>query len=276
MLYLAELIKRAYRNNGVITAYVYGEFGFGKTSYALWTAYEVYGNWDEALKHLYFKPDEAIEALGEVIKSGKRVPLIIMDDAGLWLDRLTWYEESKIRFMELFNLIRSVAAGVIFTTPSEELPKQILNKAFYRIKIQLSSPDEDEYAAMAAELAKSFGLKPYVSKAVGYRLRTLPNFFKIVKKTYIDYYPTHYPILDKYERKRREALAYYYQKLREAVKTTKKPSRDEALNFIREELAKGTPVKEIAKKLMEMRIPKATAYRWVRKVREELAITRHP
>jgi len=131
-LELAGLIKKAIKGEAVVTAYVFGEFGFGKTSYALWTAYEVLGDWGKVLKHLFFEPEEAIEVMGKAIESGERLPIIIMDDAGLWLDKLTWWEEDKVAFMEFFNLIRSVAAGVIFTTPSEELPKQIIRKCFFK------------------------------------------------------------------------------------------------------------------------------------------------
>ena len=40
---MSTLIRRSLKSDLVITAYVYGEFGCGKTSYALWTAYEVLG-----------------------------------------------------------------------------------------------------------------------------------------------------------------------------------------------------------------------------------------
>ncbi|MEB3786544.1 MAG: hypothetical protein GSR75_00355 [Desulfurococcales archaeon] len=269
-MYLATLIEKAYRYNGIITAYVFGEFGYGKTSYALWNAYEIYGSWEKALSHLYFKPEDVIKDIGKAIKTGKRIPLIIMDDAGLWLDKLTWWEESKIRFMELFNLIRSVAAGVIFTTPSEELPKQILNKAFFRIKIEPADPGSDEVAGQTAEYARRAGLKPLVSKAIGYRLKTLPSFMKIVRKTYIDYYPTHYPVYEEYEKKRKAALSFYFDRLKESVKPSGKRARDLELREIRNMILQGFTTKEIVAKLLERGVPRATAYRWVKRVRDEM------
>ena len=50
---LSRLIRQAYMNNGVDTAYIYGDFGYGKTSYALWTVYEVLGSWCKALRHYF-------------------------------------------------------------------------------------------------------------------------------------------------------------------------------------------------------------------------------
>lgn len=276
-MFLADLIKKAYKYNGIITVYVYGEFGYGKTSYALWTAYEVYGSWKKALDNLYFKPREVIEAIGRALEEDKRIPVIIMDDAGLWLDKLTWWERDKVRFMELFNLIRSLAAGVIFTTPSEELPKQILNKCFFRVKVELANPrvEPREIIEQVRELAKSYNLYPLVSKATGYRLKTLPSFFRLVKKTYYDYFPTHYPIYNEYTEKRREALRYYYARLKEALEETEETKEKisfDPMSFIKEQIEKGTPRPQIVKELMKRGIPRSTAYYYVKKVETALSV----
>lgn len=281
-MFLAELIKKAYKYNGIITAYIYGEFGYGKTSYALWVAHEVYGSWEKALDHLYFKPQEVIRAIGEAIRTGSRIPVIIMDDAGLWLDRLTWYERDKVMFMQLFNLIRSVAAGVLFTTPSQELPNQILNKCFFRIKIEIANPGKEptEIIEQVEKLAKSYNLYPQVSKAIGYRLKTLPNFFKLVKKTFYDYFPTYYPIYNEYTKRRREALGYYFRKLFDVIMTVEE-EREEGFQFIKKgiegeftfikrALMRGTPKAKIVRELMKWGIPRATAYYHIKKVEEAM------
>jgi hypothetical protein len=45
---------------------------------------------------------------------------MVFNDAGFWLNGLTWGREEKVRFfMELFNLARTISTGVIFTTPSD-------------------------------------------------------------------------------------------------------------------------------------------------------------
>jgi len=273
MLFLSQLIEKAYKNNGVITAYVFGEFGLGKTAYALWVAYDIYKDWNKVLEYLFFKPQEAVRVIGRAIEKNERIPLIIMDDAGLWLDRLTWYERDKISFMELFNLIRSITGGIIFTTPSEELPRQILNKSFFRIKIELADINELDAGTRGAliSLMKKYNLSPLVSKATGYRLRTLPSFMKFVKKTFIDYYPTHYPIYQSYTVKRQEALKYYYTKLLEAIheeekETRRKTKRPDVFKLIEKRLKEGTPVNKIVKELMAIGIPRSTAYYYVKKL----------
>ena len=276
MLTLADLIKKAYRYNGIVTAYVYGEFGYGKTSYALWTAYEVYGSWKKALDNLYFKPREVIEAIGQVLERGERIPLIIMDDAGLWLDKLTWWEPDKVKFMELFNLFRSLASGVIFTTPSEELPRQILNKCFFRIKVEIANPSNEPTNIIESvqKLANTYSLYPQVSKAIGYRLKTLPSFFRLVKKKFYDYFPTHYPIYNEYMEKRMEALKYYYKRLRETIEEVEAARpRFNPYSFIRKQLDKGMPKAKIVKELMKKGIPRSTAYYYIKKVSEMLENT---
>lgn len=279
MLFLAKLIKTALRRNGVVSAYVYGEFGYGKTSYALWVAYEVYGNWSEALRHLVFKPEEALRIIGRAIDTGERVPLIIMDDAGLWLDKLTWWERPKVRFMELFNLIRSVTAGIIFTTPSRELPQQLVNKLFYRIRVEpVYKPGTIPGVSDVVEYARSLGLKPYVSKAMGYKLKTLPQFFNIIKKQFVDYYPTHYPVFREYEEKRREALKYYYSKVVEALEEERlsgevelNPGDRKSLRrYIQKRLKEGAPRREIVDELMRAGLPRSTAYYHVKRAAEEM------
>jgi hypothetical protein len=51
------------------------------------------------------------------------LPIMVFNDAGFWLNGLTWGREEKVCFIELFDLARTINTGVIFTTPSEEIPR---------------------------------------------------------------------------------------------------------------------------------------------------------
>ena len=268
---LVNLIERAYRHNGVITAYIYGDFGFGKTSYALWVGFKVLGSWDKVLKHLFFHPEDAMKVIGRAIDRGERLKIIIMDDAGLWLDRLTWWEESKVSFMKFFNLIRSVASGVLFTTPSQELPKQIIRKCMIRVRVRPSSKDEiisyvgeDGYRELE-ELVRKYGLKPLFNIATGYKLKTLPSFTEFLSKEFYDIYPLHYPIYEEYERKRREALKKYFKSWKEAVEGSR-TKKEEAYILAKEMLKTGMGKHEVVRKLRELGINKVTSYRLVNKL----------
>jgi len=267
---LAELVKWAWKNNSVIVAYVYGNFGTGKTSYALWTAYEVLGDWDKVLRYLFFSPGEAAAVMKRAIVNRRRLPIVIMDDAGLWLDRMTWWESEKIAFMKFFNLIRSVTASIIFTTPTEELPKQILKKSMIRVQVEPVSRDDaakvlgKEAVDAVLGAASRFGVSSRLAVATGYVVRTLPSFMQLVSKQFYDLYPLHYPVYEKYETKRHRALRQYFEKWSSMISS--RHSFDDYRDKIEEMLRKGASKRDIARMLRGEGVPKPTAYYWIRLV----------
>ena len=267
---LAELVKWAWKNNSVIVAYVYGNFGTGKTSYALWTAYEVLGDWDKVLRYLFFSPGEAAAVMKRAIVNRRRLPIVIMDDAGLWLDRMTWWESEKIAFMKFFNLIRSVTASIIFTTPTEELPKQILKKSMIRVQVEPVSRDDaakvlgKEAVDAVLDAASRFGVSSRLAVATGYVVRTLPSFMQLVSKQFYDLYPLHYPVYEKYETKRHRALRQYFEKWSSMISS--RHSFEDYRDKIEEMLRKGASKRDIARMLRGEGVPKPTAYYWIRLV----------
>jgi len=270
-LILADLIEKAYRHDGVVIALIYGDMGCGKTSYALWTAYEVLGSWRKALDSLFFHPGDAMKAMERAIQKGRRLPIIILDDAGLWLERETWWEEHKIRFAELFNVIRSICAGVIFTSPSEELPKQIINKIQLRVKaLPASEEDPQDLVENVRGMAAKFGLKPLVNKALGYRRVLLPSFFGFVRQEYRDYYPLQYPVYKEYCAKRDRAVKYFFEKWKASLGEeglTRRERKAEGLEFVRQLLHEGKPRSEIIREARRrFQVSAMTVYRWLKEL----------
>jgi len=273
MTTLAEMIKIALENDSVVTAYVYGSFGFGKTSYALWTAYKVLGGWDEVLNYVYFHPEDAIRDMEKAVKTGVRLPIIIMDDAGLWLDKLSWWEENKIAFMQFFNVIRNITAGVIFTTPSDDLPKMLRQKCMFRVSVRPATSDEviglvgeGKYRELVS-LAKAYGINQVFNIAMGYKLTTLPSFMSRVSKEFYDVYPLQYPIFEEYNKKRAKAVATSFVKW--AVETRREArGREKLMEYAEELMRKGVGKSEVVKELMRVGVPKTTAYRWMRRLEE--------
>ena len=221
-LTLSALIKRAYRTNGYVSAGVIGEMGIGKTSYALHVASEIYG-WDKALQYLFFKPQDAVRVMRKALDSGKRIPLLIMDDAGFWLSKLTWWEEHKVVFMDFYNLIRTVCASIIFTCPGDELPKVMRKKMYFRITISPLHKNRviqllEKIPKRELEVLRSEGRDiRYWNIAKGYKLQTLPSYMQYVRSLFEDIYPLHYPkhIYLKYEEMRR---VFVREALEKAVK----------------------------------------------------------
>ncbi|RLF07893.1 MAG: hypothetical protein DRJ69_06700, partial [Thermoprotei archaeon] len=268
-LTLTEYIKRAYEFRGIVTAYVYGDMGTGKTSYALHVAREVYGSWEEALNHLLFDPLPALRLLEKALEEDRRIPLIILDDAGFWLSKLEWWKEETVAFMQFYNLARTVVAGIIFTTPQDDLPSALRKKVSFRISVRPLSWEEvpRHFAEKALEKREEYERQGINWKlwcmAVGYRLRTLPSFMQRVKKKYIDIYPMHYPksILEKYEEKRKKAVRKGLERLKELLEKTRKEDKSQKKRdtrmIIQALLAEGKTPKEVSE---TTGIPLSTVY----------------
>jgi len=279
-LTLSALIKRAYRTNGYVSAGVIGEMGIGKTSYALHVASEIYG-WDKVLQYLFFKPQDAIQVMRKALDSGKRIPLLIMDDAGFWLGKLTWWEEHKVVFMDFYNLIRTVCASIIFTCPGDELPKVMRKKMYFRITISPLHKNRvlqllEKIPKRELEVLRSEGRDiRYWNIAKGYKLQTLPSYMQYVRSLFEDIYPLHYPkhIYLKYEEMRRvfvkEALEkveerFALRDLRDKVKRIAgKVNRKELKKIAIEMQAEGFSRRTIVKFLKAAGIPERTAYKWL-------------
>jgi len=100
VLGLSEKIIEAHERNGLVTFFIYGAFADGKTSYILHAMYEVLGYlgklrdvdaWFAALDHIFFNPLEGLLYVQvHRQKTGKRVPVLGMDDVGQHIPRARW------------------------------------------------------------------------------------------------------------------------------------------------------------------------------------------
>jgi len=282
-LTLSKLIKRAYERNGYVSAIVFGEMGIGKTSYALHVAAQVYGSWDKALDCLFFKPQDAIRVMRKALDSGKRIPVLIMDDAGFWLGKLTWWERQKVMFMDFYNLIRTVCAGIIFTSPTDELPKIMRKKMYFRVGIQPLPRDKVDQLLkripgdVLRKLEEEGRDIRYWNIAKGYKLQTLPSFMQFVRATFEDIYPLHYPrhIYERYEEIRRQVVREALDKVEEAFAEKEfeehlrknlskmRIKREELKKIAKDMKSEGISRRVIVKFLKAAGIPERTAYKWL-------------
>jgi len=134
---IAQLAEYAMKNNGFIDALIFGDKGGGKSVYALISAYQLYGDWDEALNHLFFDPFDALKLMKDALYAEERIPLIIMDDAGLWLGKMEWWDKRKVRFSEFYNVVREVCACVVFTTPSDDIVNAVTRQIKLRMQVEI-------------------------------------------------------------------------------------------------------------------------------------------
>lgn len=139
---IVKVIEWCYRNNGHISISITGNKGAGKTTLALLIASRVYNNsWKKALNQLYFDAREAIEYLIDTVRHGRRVKLIVMDDAGMWLPRRRRTRDVEY-FIEFLHIIRTATASILYTFPEGDVSRYIWNSSQIRIMVYPLSREE--------------------------------------------------------------------------------------------------------------------------------------
>jgi len=129
--FVEKLLATAIKSDRSYLVLVSGQQGIGKTSFAIHAAFTAYCNYAKVLRHLYFEADDFFKGTASMTKP---LPVAIFDDAGVWLSRQRWYEKETVYLGNLLQLSRNLFRLVIFTTPSENLPKQIVTHLNYVIR----------------------------------------------------------------------------------------------------------------------------------------------
>lgn len=201
---LSRKIINAYKGRGLVTAFIYGKFAHGKTSYLLHTAYEVFKGlyhlkrvdaWLMALDHLFFNPIDGLVYV-EAHKRAhnqERVVMLGMDDVGQHIPRARWWREDVVMFREWMSVARTDAASVLFTGPTQlSLPGGIVDSCFLRIHVQRDPNNREQ------------------SLALGYEAYTTPYFqVRVAGPKFQDAFPRHYPdfVFSEYQAMREKAVA---------------------------------------------------------------------
>ena len=129
--FIEKLLATAIKSDRSYLILVSGQQGIGKTSFAIHATFTAYLNYAKVLRHLYFEADDFFKDTASMTKS---LPVAVFDDAGVWLSRQRWYEKETVYLGNLLQLSRNLFKLVIFTTPSENLPKQIVTHLNYVIR----------------------------------------------------------------------------------------------------------------------------------------------
>ncbi|BFI75421.1 hypothetical protein [Sulfurisphaera ohwakuensis] len=146
MLWLAQKIAEAYESYGFVSAVIFGQQGSGKTTYAFKVMRDVFWKinnletkeeaWDYVRRHYFFELPDALELIYDALNNDVRVPVLLFDDAGIWLSKYDWFADYMKVFYKIYALIRTRVSAVIFTTPSpEDLAFFLREKGWYQIKI---------------------------------------------------------------------------------------------------------------------------------------------
>lgn len=132
VLALARHILKAWELGDFLAVVVYGVQRIGKTAYALKVLAEVMGELynggkpdysiETAKRNLVFPPQQFMDRVDAITM---KEPMIIWDDAGLWLNALDWYDPWVKAVGKYMNVIGTDLAAIIFTAP---LPTWVTTK----------------------------------------------------------------------------------------------------------------------------------------------------
>lgn len=121
----ANLVLRWYLHNEMELAIIYGGRGKGKTTYACKVGVDVLQTlnpemteteaWEIVFENLVFKP---IDFWQKIWGLHGRIPLLIWDDAGLWLNALKWQDSFIQSVQEWLNVARTDMACLMLTSPT--------------------------------------------------------------------------------------------------------------------------------------------------------------
>ena len=243
MLVSAELAKHAYKVNGYLQLFVFGEQGVGKTTYACLTAFQVYRDWDKVLKHLFFHPQPALAKLKETFKGGRRIPLIIFDDAGIYLSKYTHLAVKggytvTLNINRVFNFMRTLCSTVILTSPTPDILKDLREKSWFNAIVR-PHPERSEPWRQAVILKRFPSLKGET---------WLENVGE-------DSFPLKLPndVYREYERKRNEAAEKILKDLDKVLPENEaKTFEDEKLQVVKTLIECNFNLSEAAKKLDQL------------------------
>jgi hypothetical protein len=174
------LNQRILEKNSFVMATVSGERQIGKSMYMILCLYDMYGNWEEVFKHIFYSIGDLMNYLIRARSTGLRDVLIGVDDAGIYFGANQWSvdREGVVLMSGVFDTIGTVVKGCIFTMPNRNnLIKNIrIGEAIVDIRIRQ-------------------GQHKYDRLAEAYTHTKSPKDQDIVKKIFIDKYDVRIPLL---------------------------------------------------------------------------------
>lgn len=145
-----KILDAMYPPEEFVLMTAYGPLGFGKSAYALkvgvdvllwWYRHTLFSAYDYRILEEYeearrvawelvkqfiiFHPEQFFHKLDEIEALGIRSPILIWDDAGLWLFALEYNDPFLIKVTKYFVVARTLLGSVFCTTPN---PSYIINK----------------------------------------------------------------------------------------------------------------------------------------------------
>ncbi|MEN3051898.1 MAG: hypothetical protein ABC596_08830, partial [Candidatus Methanosuratincola petrocarbonis] len=186
-------ILRAHQEDSFFGAFIYGDLRSGKSVYALHALSQVYGvtwvepnimlnvedeyalpvfvtkkrDWYAFKKFMVFLPEEFQNAHEMVVDEGVKAPLLVWDDAGVWLNKHEHTKEWARKLMKQLQVIGSSFASIMFTSPNYlELLKGIREMPGFRWgqPASVPAPKQPLRKHIIMYMTRSLGWKKWIVK----------------------------------------------------------------------------------------------------------------
>jgi len=132
---ILDILLAAITGNGYEQIAIIGDYGSGKSTLASWLLYAVFSAlgyedpWKQAYVHTVFTVEE-FDELKEIYRNqGTRAPIVLWDDAGLYLSKYRYGEDQIKSLTDYMQAIREDVAVFLFTmNETEDIVKRIRTK----------------------------------------------------------------------------------------------------------------------------------------------------
>ena len=132
---ILDILLAAITGNGYEQIAIIGDYGSGKSTLASWLLYAVFSAlgyenpWKQAYVHTVFTVEEFDELKQIYRNQGTRAPIVLWDDAGLYLSKYRYGEEQIKSLTDYMQAIREDVAVFLFTmNETEDIVKRIRTK----------------------------------------------------------------------------------------------------------------------------------------------------
>ena len=132
---ILDILLAAITGNGYEQIAIIGDYGSGKSTLASWLLYAVFSAlgyedpWKQAYVHTVFTVEEFDELKQVYRNQGTRAPIVLWDDAGLYLSKYRYGEEQIKTLTDYMQAIREDVAVFLFTmNETEDIVKRIRTK----------------------------------------------------------------------------------------------------------------------------------------------------
>lgn len=189
---LASMINRWYYHDEFKPVIVYGQMRIGKSSYALKVAREVYGDWETVKKYVVYTPQEFLD---KCLNTTFKKPLLIWDDAGLWLFAYDYIRDPLLpAIIKYLNVAGTQWATIIFTTPTTQMLVKRIRTLPHTVTIKIIKNKDEGNKKLRIARAYVRWVSPD-TKRHGVRKIFEDHFDAMLPN---DFYNWYYPMRQKY------------------------------------------------------------------------------